>query len=406
MIGRRLFILTLVALVGGGLALAQGVAGTAEDAIGGGADEAALAEQLKQFMTKARQERLSLERKQVAAEIEQGLLFDPTKVESAVKALDAGAKNTFADNVQRICTAFAAVDRRFGRAWGLLTGGDYKAAAEAIKPMVSTHDTTYFAAAKRYCYAEALAKAGRNQDAVDVYTELVRELSDRFSLSSLSLLHAGRTYERMHRRFYAKSLYEAWVDSYGLLDPTTSEKLIATINAIAADYNDPLAALAGKMSDVAKRLGGVDSGRDTQKRQKEIVAFLDDLIATAEEASSSSSKSQQQGKQAGEPCSKCGKKGCKGECQGKGNKPGQKPGPASGIGIPSSPATVSRLVSGEVLDPAGLSDVRPSDETDDWGRLPPRERAKLLETFKESMPERYREMIREYYKRLASQERP
>ena len=399
MTGKRFLIVTLAWLLSCSFAAAQDVSGTGpNDQL----DEASMTEALKRFMDDARQRRLGLERKQVTAEIEQGLLFDPSKIVAVVKELSAGAKNTWADNADRICKAFAMVDRRFGKAWGLLEGGSYEAAAQAAKPLISVRDTTYFAAAKRFCYARALEGMGRDQDAVEAYTELVKDMPDRFSFSALALLNAGRTYERMHRRYYAMSLYQLWVESFGLLDPETAEQLATLADQIAADYSDPLGALAGKMSDVAKRLSEVDSGRSTQKRQKEIVAMLDDLITTAEESSSSQSQSQGQGKQGQGECPSCGKKGCGGECSGQGK--GGKQGPASGIGIPSSPATVSRLVGGAVLRPEGLSEIRPSDATDDWGRLPPRERAKLLETFKDAMPERYRDMIRDYYKRLASQE--
>jgi hypothetical protein len=199
----------------------------------------------------------------------------------------------------------------------------------------------------------------------------------------------------MHRRYYAMTLYNLWVESFGLLDTETARDLARRADEIAADYEDPLGALSGKMSTVADRLAAVDSGRVTQKKQKEIIAMLDDLIATAEECSSCSGK-------AGGKCGKCGKAGCKGGCGGGGTGSGK--GGAKGVGIPSSHATVSRLVGGATVRPSGLSDVRPSDGSDDWGKMPPRQREKLLETFKETMPERYRQMIRDYYKRLASTE--
>ena len=70
--------------------------------------------------------------------------------------------------------------------------------------------------------------------------------------------------------------------------------------------------------------------------------------------------------------------------------------------MPASPDEVSAFdrVVGAISSLAGDT---PSDPSDDWGTLPPRERQKLLETFKETMPERYREMIRDYYRSLASQ---
>ena len=406
MTSKKLLSATLVILLGwtsaSGQGLGRDVGGPVEPAVG----ETMTAEEMERYIAEARQRRLSLERRQVAAEIQQGVVIDPSKIDAAVKGLSKGAKNTWADNAERICKAFALVDRRFGKAWTLLRSGDNRAAAQAFKPLISTRDTSYLAAAKRFCHAEALAGMGRNEDAVDAYTDLVKAMPDRFSFSALALLKAARTYERMHRRYYAMTLYNLWVESFGLLDTETAKDLAGRADEIAADYEDPLGTLSGKMSTVADRLAAVDSGRLTQKKQKEIIAMLDDLIATAEESSSASGKGQ--GK-----CGKCGKAGCKGggSCAGGGKgsgksgaKGGGKSGPASGVGIPSSHATVSRLVGGATVRPSGLSDVRPSDGSDDWGKMPPRQREKLLETFKETMPERYRQMIRDYYKKLASKE--
>ena len=357
-------------------------------------------EQLQKFFEEARARRLSMERDQVAAEIREGLLFDPDKVDEAIRGLSAGARNTWADNADRIARAFALVDPRFGKAWGQYRRGQNESAAQGLKAIISERDSSYFAAAKRFCYAEALAATGRNEDAVDAYTELVKAMPDRFSYSALALLRAARTYEKMHRLYNAMVLYQAWVDSFGLLDTDTARELAARAAKIAADYRDPLGTLSKKMSDVERRLSAADSGRTTQQKQRNIVAMLDDLIATAEE-SSGGGQGQGQGQGRGR-CPNCGKSDCEGKCQGQGQAQGSKSGPASGIGVPSSPATVSRLVGGKVARPTGLSKIRPSDPSDDWGRLAPRERRKLLETFKEAMPERYRQMIRDYYKSLAS----
>jgi hypothetical protein len=47
--------------------------------------------------------------------------------------------------------------------------------------------------------------------------------------------------------------------------------------------------------------------------------------------------------------------------------------------------------------------VRLSDLGTDWGRLPPRERERLLVAFKEGMPQRYRDIIRDYYRSVAAE---
>ncbi len=408
MLDKKLLMLTLALVMLTGFAFAESVADGLDDPIAERMDKAAQEAELKEYLVARRHDRLALERRQVAAEIEEGLLFDPAQIKAALKELNANPKHTYADNAQRICRAFAKVDQHFGKAWALFAAGDFQAAATAVKPFVSSRDTSYLAAAKRYCYARALEQAGRrNEDAVDAYTDIVKELPGRFSFPSLALLNAGATYERMHRRLYAMALYETWIDTFGVLDPDKADELADIVKEIAADYSDPLASLANKMNGVAERLSLVDSGRDTQKRQKDIVAMLDDLIATAEESASSSSKKQQQQqkqKKDGE-CSSCGKPGhTAGECKSGGQ--GGKSGPAGGLGIPSTGATASRLTGGAPRKAENLSEVRPSDGTDDWGKLPPRDRAKMLEGFKESMPERYRNMLRDYYRSLASRGAP
>ena len=377
--------------------MAQGLGGS--DPMG----DTMTAEQLSTLLKQAMDRRFELERKQVAAEIDGELLFDPGKIDAAIKGLSAGAKNSWSDNTDRILKAFALVDGRFGKAHAIYAKGDFDEAAKALEPLVSSRDTSYMAAAKRYAYAEALAGAGKYEDAVDVFTELVKDMPDRFTFASMALLRAAEVYDKMHRFYYAMTLYNAWVDNFGLLDPKTADELAKKAERIAAEYKDPLNTLAVKMGDVKGRLAAIDSGRQTQTKQKEIVDMLDDLIATAEEQSSSSSSGKGKGEGEGK---KPGEGEGEGQGQGKsGQGQGKSGGPPTGIGIPSSPAMKSALVGGTSPRPTGLSELRPSDGTDDWGTLPPRERDKQMETFKESMPERYQSMIRDYYKKLAAEER-
>ena len=366
---------------------------------------------MAKVLRRAKAQRMAMERDQVAVEIREGLLFDPEKVEPAIKQLMDKPKDSWQDNARRICRAFAVVDSRFGAAWSALEKGDYAGAAKAVKPLVSERDTSYLAAARRYCYAEALAGQGKYEDAAEAYTAMVKAMPDRFSFASMALLRAAAMYEKMHRRYYAMSLYKAWVDSFGLLDAKLAEELSKRAERVADEYRDPLGTIAGWMEQVSQRLAQADSGRQTQQKQKDVIEMLDDLIAMAEEQSrgQGQGQGQAQGKSQGKKSEGQGKG--KGKGQGKGQSQGQgqgqvrKPGPAAGIGVPSAPATVSRLVGGSSPRPANLSEIRPSEPGEDWGRLPRRQREKLLETFKEGMPERYREMLRDYYRRLAERSR-
>ncbi len=357
-----------------------------------------LEEQAK-LAVEARNRRLSIERKQVADEIRDDIMlnYDQAKVSAAWKVLFDNPRNTWQDNVSRICQAFAIVDKQFGKAWKSLNKGDFKSACSILKPLISQRDTTYFAAAKRFCYAQALAGTGRTEDAIDAYTDLVKAMPDRFSFSAVALLRAARMYDKMHRYYYAMSLYKFWVKSFGILDPATAADISAKAEKIARDYQDPLGTLAKKMSQVKQRLSSLDTGKDTQKTEQEIVAMLDDLIATAEE-NASSQQGQGKGKKKGKGKGKGKSKG-KGKGQGQGQ--GRPRGLPKGIMIPSSHAVVSALTGG-MVQPRKLGKMDMSVGTSDWGRLPPVQRKKVLETFQRGMPEIYRDMIRDYYKKLAS----
>ena len=211
---------------------------------------------------RARNRRLSIERQQVAQEITDDIMlnYDQAKVSAAKKVLLDNPRNTWQDNAKRICQAFAIVDKRFGKAWELLNKGDYKSAVATLKPLISQRDTTYFAAAKRFCYAQALAGAGRLEDAIDAYTDLVKDMPDRFSLSALALLRAAKMYDKMHRYYYAMTLYKFWVKSFGILDPKTANEISAKADKIAKDYRDPLGTLVKKMNQVKQHLFSLDTG--------------------------------------------------------------------------------------------------------------------------------------------------
>ena len=385
----RFTVFALAAVIIGLLTISQVV--SAQEGAATSDDEMKLAIQ-------ARNRRLSIERQQVVQEISNDIMlnYDQAKVSAAKKVLLDNPRNSWQDNARRICQAFAIVDKRFGKAWELLNKGDYKSAIAILKPLISQRDTTYFAAAKRFCYAEALAGAGRLEDAIDAYTDLVKDMPDRFSFSAIALLRAARMYDKMHRYFYAMSLYKFWVSSFGILDPKTANEISARANEIEEDYRDPLGTLAKKMSKVKQRLSSFDTGKETQKTEQEIVAMLDDLIATAEENASS-----QQGSSGGKKKGKGKGKGeGKGKSKGKGGKKGRGKRPR-GIIIPSSHAAVSALTGG-MVQPRDLGKSHPIVGTSDWGRLPPMQRKKLLESFKQGMPEIYRDMIRDYYKKLAT----
>jgi tetratricopeptide (TPR) repeat protein len=146
--------------------------------------------------------------------------------------------------------------------------------------------------------------------------------------------------------------------------------------------------VAREMDGVKGDLDKTLTGPPTRDRQDRVVAMLDALIEMAEEAES--------GQQGG--CPSCGGSSCPGGKQ----CPGNQGGPPKGTGIPSSPASTSALVGGKGTDPGKAASS--ATMRDYWAKLPPKERARVLDTLRRRFPRRYKQLIEEYYKALAEGE--
>ncbi len=118
------------------------------------------------------------------------------------------------------------------------------------------------------------------------------------------------------------------------------------------------------------------SDRPVIEAQTQAVQLLDRLIRQSEE--------QEQQAQAG----------------GKENNAGR-PGPARGR--PGAPAQRSSLPEGRLENgPTRRSPVARPGEM--WGRMPAQQREKILQTLRKNFPERYRELVEQYYRQLGKQD--
>jgi tetratricopeptide (TPR) repeat protein len=336
-------------------------------------------------MAEAARNKLTAERKAVAEELGKSLQFDPDKVKAALKDLDEGVDNSPEDNVDRAAKALARIDPNFAKAHDFVAKGKWADAAAALGDALADEKPGYQAALKRLLLGDCLQKQGRTKEAAAAWEAVLNRMPERLSFAYLAGLRLAEAYEKMDHPFYALTIYKYWMQNYGFLDFKTAQGLMPRVQQLAADYGDPLGTAAEKMTDVGTRLKGIDSGQETQTVEKRIVAILDDLIKAAEDQ-------QNQGKG-------------QGQGQGQGQGMGQGTGAPRGNGRPSSPATASSLPLGDTARPdSPLSKTRPSDGSDDWGKLKPREKQELIEAFKEMYPERYREMLEAYYKNLAETE--
>jgi HPt (histidine-containing phosphotransfer) domain-containing protein len=262
--------------------------------------------------------------------------------------------------------------------------------------MLSTQ-STYLGAAKAYLYAASLEQAGRADEAADAYTDLISNMSDRISFAGDAAMRMAQLYDRTGRGMYAMQAYAFLLKNYGLtMDERAFDDIYAKIKKLQEVYGDPMGTVAKMMSDVKERLAAVDSGSDTQLKEKDIVALLDDLIKTAEEQSQSQSQGSQNKKK------KSGKGG--GDCQNEGDSSSAMArGKGKPNNKPSSPARQSTLREGETTRAGKGSDVHDTGENGDWSALPPEQQQKLEQVRQRLLSERYRDIISDYHKRIAEE---
>ncbi len=135
---------------------------------------------------------------------------------------------------------------------------------------------------------------------------------------------------------------------------------------IARVEDDSLDHIARRMSDVRRRLGLGQSGERAQEIERGILASLDKAIKKAEEQQ----KQQQQQQSGGQPS--------------------------------GTPMEESRIVEqkGE-----GKVDIKEIGKQAGWGDLPPRERQRVMQQIGRDFPSHYSDLIEEYLRRLATDER-
>ena len=132
--------------------------------------------------------------------------------------------------------------------------------------------------------------------------------------------------------------------------------------------------VATVMDYVADRLDVTDAGTDVQKRQLQVIAMLDRLIEQHEQQESQCGGGQARGQPQGTPRA----------AQGKPKQESDAPGGAGRIG-----------------DLHAAPEASPGEM---WGKLPPAEREKILQSIRAKYPSRYRQLVEQYYRALGGEE--
>jgi tetratricopeptide (TPR) repeat protein len=254
---------------------------------------------------------------------------------------------------------------------------------EKLTPL-RTSKNPYLAAAATYFSARAMIIDENYEQARPLLEQLVGPMSPHTLYDGEALFLLGVTQADLLERKEAIASLKAFCLNY----PYASERMLVgalhMIEQLAAVQDGTLMDVEGRMDFSRRRLELARTADETQGQQKKIITILDKLIEQAE-----------QNEQSG---------GGGGNSDGSGGPNGPGGGQAQGNQQSGGPAQNSTAPVGE----ARLGDlhrVHRGDPSDTWGNRPDKEREEVLNALKTRFPDRYRELVEQYYRSLQEKDR-
>ena len=274
--------------------------------------------------------------------------------------------------LDRVSDTFAAGNTEAAAILAAARKMDMPAAAEVPGILKDAKADPFF----RANLALAFAKANANKKAYEEALEALATVTPEAVVdpSSYFFFKAVAEHATMKRDAAATSISRLLDD---VTDSPDRYKMVATLMFFdmvnwSPDPKD-LSNIEKLMDNSGRRLDLSRPGEKTQDIQKKIVFRLDEVIKDLENQ-------------------------CKGgQCNG-GNCPGGGLKPGNGSLNPSSPAPDSKVMGG--AGAGKIDEKKLRQVAEQWGGLPPAERAKVVEDITRDLPAKYKPMIDEYFKSL------
>lgn len=303
--------------------------------------------------------------------------MDPATVQGILKRLQEGAKNTVQDNVKRFAEALGERIPSFGEACDMLEAGKPGEAAAAMEPLMQEvvvfikanyqHNTLppMCYAVVRHLHSEALGAAGDQKATVIGYQIIVEMLPDNLSLSATARKRAGELYLATARVHYAVPFFEGLARVYApYFNDEENLRLWVKVRTLYR-AKDPYRKAILSSAMIHERLRRQESGVAIQRQQKELIDLFNEMLNMPEEEGRPFLEATHTISQGGEEGS---------------------------------------LEEGGAPDSLLLTNAVEMGGGDDWGKLRPREKQKIIEAFKQTYPERYSRMLEAYYQNLSKAE--
>lgn len=258
--------------------------------------------------------------------------------------------------------ALRAVDTKYDKALALVEDGKPEGVLELTKYIALSEDPVARAHA-RYYLGRALLDEDDPEGAAMLLSDFILEDRGRTTLDGEAAFYYAYSLSLIPDVQLAIVNLKAFLELY----PNSSERYRANaqqlLQELEAQWQSPLHALADEMKGAERKLRKERFGEPLQVQQLDIVEKLAKLIEEMEK-----------------------------QQQGGGGSP-------SGNQIPGGPAGNSALPGGEgrIGKLHGSRGVK-----DRWGSMKDKDRAKILSELQTKLPERYRVLLENYYKRVNS----
>lgn len=298
----------------------------------------------------------------------------PAEKSAAVAVILKSLESDYAgeDGESFVPDSLAVLYPRFRKALEAFDDERYADVAKLLKPL-NGNDDPFLAANASYFHARALTERGLMEETetfLKPWLKSDRPLDARTPYAAhLWFINAVCQFNNLRFEQADKSLKHL-LDSYA----DAPEPVLVGARQLALEIKRREIGSLGQVSELmtyaADRLKVSDSAERVRRRQEEAVKLLEKLVKQAEQREKQKSR---------------------GRASKSGGRKRQSPSkPAERSELPDGAGEI-----GELRDPGRAN---PGEL---WGKLPPAERARILQSLRSRFPSRYRELVEQYFRSLA-----
>ena len=258
---------------------------------------------------------------------------------------------------------------------------DYAKVEAALRPLLEDKDA-YKSLHAGALLARALVEEEKLEEAEGLLGPLAareKELMEKTFLEADVDFLLG--YCQLSNLHYDEAL--ASLQSFEAQHPDAPERLRLPARQMLQELLTRKPESLGEVSDLmvytGRRLGAGQAGQPVQDKQTRIIELLNKLIKDAEDQENQQSNS-----------------------GGGGSQDQQRQGQAQGNPHPQQHAEQSVRPGGKgnIGELRRSSSARPGEE---WGKMPPEERERVLQSLRRNFPSQYRQLVEQYYMQLAKE---